>query len=121
MWVGSADDARSNDKNYEVISPDGRWDFGWKETHDRSDLLPVVRHFDGAGKLQASWTVPVIGQTRHDLARDSDDLSIEQAAFSADGRRLVTIGNSLVVWDLTAKEPFARPLVDLATPGSHVA
>ena len=111
----------ANDRNYEGISPDGVRDFGWQPTADRNDVLPVVRQFDDAGKLRASWTVPVIGKTRHDPAQNSDDPSIEQVAFSADGRRLVMIGNSLVVWDLTAKQPFARPLVDLATPGSQVA
>ena len=59
--------------------------------------------------------------TGNDNDEDADPGEVQDAAFSRDGRRLVTIGKTLLVWDLTATEPFVRPLVNLSTQGKQVA
>lgn len=118
------------EKEHDLVSPDGRWEISWEEvyTNHWTASLPVVREYDKAGNLKAARKLPLAERpgdpgtaSAPTACGNLEGVPVCRAAFNADGRRLVTIGQSLLVWDLTAPDPFARPFLDLATPGSQVA
>jgi WD40 repeat protein len=112
------------DQEREIYSADGRWQISWfRRRYDGQFITtspPVVTNFDGAGNRKYQWTVLPEQQTGNAYADNPDQGAVRDAAFSTDGRRLVTIGKTLLVWDLTADKPLSRPLVNLSTEGNHV-
>ena len=124
-FPGLALPGRRDDEAREIHSADGRWKIAWSRRRIDSQFTTttpaVVSQYDGAGNRKHEWIVPPEQANGNGKNKDDDAGAVQDAAFSGDGRRLVTIGKTLLVWDLTASEPFARPLVNLSTEGNHVA
>lgn len=103
--------------DYTSLSPDLRWAIFWNQNETDALVSPI----DNAGNIGDLRKLPRFPQPDGDRQIQAPKVPVVDAAFSGDGRRLATIGESLLVWDLTATEPFARPLFNLATPGTNVA
>lgn len=114
----------SEEKVHSSASLDGRWEITWAEIYLNRWTISraVVRHFDEHGKALLEHKMPAATKSDPDQDEIQGEAgAIEDAQFSADGRWLATIGESLQVWDLTAGHPFAKPFADLSTPGRRVA
>ena len=117
----------------EIYSADQRWVIGWGRSKYNGRFVTTSQalavYLDDAGKSSRHWEIKTephagaasAGETLNPDREGVDQGEVSDAAFSGDGRRLVTIGKTLAVWDRTSKEPFARPLVNLSTEGKRVA